>query len=153
MAVNMRTKGQRGEREAAALVESWGKPITDSLGMPPVELTRNLAQSQDGGYDLVGLDWLALEVKRHESTAQLSQWWKQAVRQAKAGQIPLLMYRQNRTPWKFRVRLTAAHYSPCGLASGTCTIVADLAEGEAKTWFQHELWVRMNGLAQGAKPA
>lgn len=141
--VNIRSKGQRGEREAIDLIESWCKPVTDALQLPPVALSRNLVQSREGGYDVIGLDWLALEVKRHENL-QVSTWWKQALRQAKEGQIPVLMYRQNRTPWRFRVLGTAAHYSPCGLSSGTSRLTMDLAAADAQRWLQTEFWVRMN---------
>jgi hypothetical protein len=139
--VNIRAKGQNGEREAIRLIESWAAPVAATAGIQPPELSRNLVQSRSGGYDVVGIDWLALEVKRHENL-QVSQWWKQAVRQAGAEQLPLLMYRQNRTPWRFRALITAAHYSPCG-QSGTSKIVADLAEDQARLWFQTEYWVRV----------
>lgn len=142
--VNIRDKGQRGEREAAGLVMAWAEEVTAGHGLASIELARNLQQARAGGYDLVGIDWLALEVKRHENL-QVSQWWKQAVKQAGPGQTPFLMYRQNRTPWRFRVQLTAAHYSPCGQSSGTSQVVADLAEDQARIWFQNELWVRLNG--------
>lgn len=140
--VNIRSKGQRGEREAAALVTGWLKEVVTAAGIEhPVALSRNLDQTRDGGYDLVGLDWLALEVKRHE-TLQVSQWWKQAVRQAKDGQVPVLMYRQNRTAWKFRLRMTAIHRAPCG-HSGVSLVVADMDAANAKHWLQHEFWARL----------
>ena len=143
MGVNIRSKGQRGEREAAGFIMQWAEEVTIGHGLASIELTRNLQQARAGGYDLVGIDWLALEIKRHENL-QVSQWWKQAVRQAGPGQIPLLMYRQNRTPWRFRVTLTAAHYAPCG-HSGTSRLTVDMDAEQTKAWFQHELWVRLNG--------
>lgn len=141
--VNVRSKGQRGEREAASLVMAWAEEVTDHMGVEAVELKRNLQQSRQGGYDLVGLDWLALEVKRHESLAGLPGWWRQTLKQTKEGQQPMLMYRQNRSPWRFRLQVVAAHYAPCG-HSGTSLLVADVAEAEAKRWFQTELWVRLS---------
>lgn len=139
--LNVRTKGQTGEREAAALVGEWAKPVTDAIGCGPVTLTRNLVQSRQGGYDLVGLDWLALEVKRHE-TLQLNQWWSQTLRQAGPGQLPVLMYRKNRTPWRFRALVTTAHYGP--IASAACPgITVDMDVEAARLWFQTELWVRL----------
>lgn len=144
MAINVRSKGQRGEREAAGLIMAWAEEVTASCGAAAVELTRNLQQSRQGGYDLVGIDWLALEVKRHESLAQISQWWKQTLKQAQPGQVPFLMYRQNRSPWRFRLQAIIAHYAPCG-HSGTSSHVVDMSEAEAKLWFQAALWVRLNG--------
>lgn len=148
--VNVRQKGQRGEREAASLVMSWALEVTDYVGAEAVELKRNLMQSRQGGYDLVGLEWLALEVKRHESLAGLPGWWRQTVKQAKPGQTPFLMYRQNRTPWRFRLEVQAAIYSPCG-HSGLCPMVADVSEAEAKRWFQTALWVRLTGAGKYGK--
>jgi hypothetical protein len=124
------------------------KPVTEAAGLPPVELTRNLTQTREGGYDVVGLDWLALEVKRHENL-QVSQWWKQTLRQARPDQVPMLMYRQNRTPWRFRVLGTTAHYSPCGQFSGTTDrLTLDLSSEEAKRWFQVEFWVRLRAIIE-----
>lgn len=85
-----RQKGQEGEREVIKLLaECCGEDIT---------LKRNLMQSMEGGYDIVGLDWLALEVKRQE-TLDIENWWKQTLRQAGDNRIPVLLYRQNRKQW------------------------------------------------------
>jgi hypothetical protein len=145
--VNIRSKGQRGEREAIDLLQEWLAPVTAAAKVDPVELSRNLTQTREGGYDVVGLDWLALEVKRHENL-QVSTWWKQTLRQARPDQIPMLMYRQNRTPWKFRIRTTVAHYSPCG-RSGLSTLTFDLGSEEAKLWLQTEFWVRLRQIIDG----
>lgn len=143
MAGNMsRGKGQRGEREAATVFAEWSLPVCDYMGEAGIELKRNLMQSRQGGYDLVGLDWLALEVKRHE-TLSVGAWWTQTLKQAGPGQIPVLMYRQNRTPWRFRVRLKSAHFAPCGQFSTTSELVADLVADQAKLWYQHELYIRL----------
>ena len=134
--VNIRSKGQRGEREAAALIASWANEVLAGLGLPEVAFKRNLQQSQEGGYDVLSFDWLAMEVKRHESLAQLSQWWKQTLRQTKEGQVPFLMYRQNRSPWRFRLQ------APVANARGTVLLTMDLAEADAKNWMQWEVWAR-----------
>ena len=135
--VNIRAKGQNGEREAIRLLVDWATPVTDSLGLPPVDLTRNLEQTRGGGYDLTGIDWLAVEVKRHENL-QVSQWWKQAVKQAQDHQTPFLMYRQNRTPWRFRLRASVYHIGRLG------HYTVDMALPDAQLWFQTELWVRLS---------
>ena len=83
-----RLKGKGGEREFAKLLQ-------EGLG---IEFNRNLDQVRNGGYDLVGLDKLAIEVKRCE-TLCIPAWWRQAISQAKEGQTPVLAYRQSRMPW------------------------------------------------------
>lgn len=90
---SIREKGKEGEREAAKL-------LAEILG-EGVEIKRNLmAQARDGGTDLTGLKFLAVEVKRQE-TLSLPAWWRQTCQQAPAGRIPMLMFRRNRTPWYF----------------------------------------------------
>lgn len=138
--VNIRNKGSRGEREAVLVIGGWLAPVYRAAGMIPVDLERNLMQSRQGGYDLVGIDWLALEVKRHE-TLSVSQWWKQTLRQAGPEQVPFLMYRQNRTPWRYRTRINAAHHGPS--SSGLSSITVDMAEDAAREWLCHELWFRL----------
>ena len=68
--MNSRDKGKRGERELANLLQEY-------LGR---DVTRNLVQSRDGGYDL-NIEGIALEVKRREELA-LREWWDQTVEQA-----------------------------------------------------------------------
>jgi Holliday junction resolvase len=87
--VNSRNKGKRGERELANLLQ-------EHLGMG---ITRNLAQSRDGGHDL-NLDGIALEVKRREELA-LREWWGQTLDQAGDSRVPVLAYRASRRPWRF----------------------------------------------------
>lgn len=108
------------------------------------DLKRNLMQSREGGYDLVGIDWLALEVKRQEGL-NISGWWRQAVRQAGEGQTPFLMYKQNFKPWGFRVRFSCAHCGPADEVVAFSTIDADLKIDAAKDWLQRETWFRLTG--------
>lgn len=136
-------KGARGEREAAALIEATVAPVFEAAGLPCPEITRNLMQSRQGGYDLVGLDWLALEVKRREQV-QLSGWWRQTVRQAEDGQVPFLMWRQNRKPWQVRVRVPIAHRGR-GEQWGLAHLDADLDLARAQDWLRAETWWRLTG--------
>lgn len=145
MAIDVRGKGQRGEREAAALLTLWALPVTMAAGVDDISFERNLIQSRCGGYDVVGLEWLALEVKRHENL-QVPAWWRQTLRQAGPGQVPFLMWRQNRTAWRFRLKLPATH---CGYVVDW-GMVLDLDLENAKTWFQHELWFRLRGPGDSA---
>ncbi len=102
MSKMQRNKGARGERELAKLLE-------ENLGL---EVTRNLLQPREGGYDLKGLP-VALEVKRCEQL-RLKEWWHQAVKQAlDTNKLhPVLAWRQNGKKWTFRV--------PINLFDGPC---------------------------------
>lgn len=101
MPINSRNKGATAEREAAELLSMW---LQDTKH-PHLTPTRNLEQTRAGGFDLVGIPGLAIEVKRVENLSALPGWWKQAVRQAPPPLTPFLMYRPNRKPWKFRIRV------------------------------------------------
>lgn len=95
-------KGKAAEREVVNIL----KPIIAEeyalRGLPPVDIKRNLSQTQNGGYDIEGVDWLALEVKRQEQL-NLNGWWEQAVRQTKKGQTTVLIYRQNNCKWRVQM--------------------------------------------------
>jgi hypothetical protein len=91
--VNIRAKGQNGEREAAALLSE----------LAGIDLARTLGQSRDGGEDIAGIPGICVEVKRHE-TLNVNGWWKQVCRAADSkGELPVLMYRRNREAWSFCV--------------------------------------------------
>ena len=102
MSLNARAKGQRGEREVVKLLQPVVDKVYQSHGVPAPALERNLMQSMKGGYDIVGLEWFALEVKRHEKVSNSStlQWWMQCKRQAAEGQDPVLFYRPNNINWR-----------------------------------------------------
>jgi Holliday junction resolvase len=131
--INIRTKGATAERELAALLTGWA-----ANGGHRLTLERNLDQVRGGGFDLNGVPFLAIEVKRQENLA-VNTWWAQCVRQADAaGFIPFLAYRQNNKPWRFRVRTTVAHYSPNSHPtpkSGVQLLDIDLDVTQAKEWF------------------
>lgn len=103
MALN---KGKRGEREIINMLQ----PIVDTVysNFPDVTevplLQRNTLQSDRGGFDIVGLDWMAAEVKFQE-TLNLNTWWKQTEAQVKEGQIPVLFYRQSRKAWRVQTTM------------------------------------------------
>lgn len=118
-----RDKGQRGEREVCALLQPVVNDVYGRLGVQPVPtLERNLMQSRSGGFDIAGLEWIALEVKRHE-TLNVQAWWSQTKEQAKTTLVyggqkglragtahvrvqarePVLLYRQNRGKWNVRM--------------------------------------------------
>jgi hypothetical protein len=96
-------KGDRGERELLQAMQELLNAVHASRGYQAPQLQRTgYQQSGDGGYDIAGLPWLALEVKRCEDL-RLAEWWKQAKQQARPGQVAVLGYRQNRKPWRFRI--------------------------------------------------
>ena len=103
--INCRSKGIRGER----LVIDWLQPIVDAtvakLGASPVLLQRNTLQSDVGGIDIVGLRWLAPEVKNcaKDTPAMVEGWWQQACDQAEDGQTPVLFYKVGRRPFRIRM--------------------------------------------------
>ena len=105
-----RNKGQRSERQVIQLLQpvvirvwEWATGQGIVIGDAPI-LQRNTLQSDRGGFDIVGLDWLALEVK-HQETLAVEKWWQQTVEQATNGKEPVLFYKQNNV--KFRVRIWA----------------------------------------------
>ena len=122
-----RDKGARGEREVIDLLQ----PIVDNAyrlaGVAAPQLKRTSSMQADGGgCDVHGIDWLALEVKRCE-TLQLDAWWRQCLQQAKPGQMPVLIYRQNSKQWRARLWLQAAVVHT--------TVVADLSMADFCSYF------------------
>lgn len=99
MPVNGRNKGAAAEREFVNILQ---QEVDVSLAPGHgLKFMRNLEQVRGGGFDIVGLSWLALEIKRQENLA-LNAWWEQCERQAE-GRVPVLAYRQNNRPWRVRM--------------------------------------------------
>ena len=123
-----KAKGAEGERELARLLVGWAGPQRG------LQLKRNLEQVRGCGHDLEGLEayGMAVEVKRVEAKA-INSWWAQAVRQAEqaGGLIPVLAWRQNRQPWRFRIRAWV-HPAPVPLD-------IDLEADEFRKWFLAQL--------------
>lgn len=114
-----KAKGSHGEYEVRDLLqaqinevyEQWNLNIVAGVGLkvPPI-LKRNLEQTRGVGYDLEGLPWLALEVKRQEQANQsrMDDWWEQTKASAQDGlgsyvREPVLFYRKNHCPWRIRM--------------------------------------------------
>ena len=76
-----RMKGQRGELEVVKLLQPTVTSCYMMKGLEVPQLARNLSQTRDGGFDIAGLEWMALEVKRQE-TLNVKAWWEQTCRQA-----------------------------------------------------------------------
>lgn len=105
MALNARSKGQRGEREIIDLLQPHVDEVSRYNNVEPPLLQRNTLQSDQGGYDIVGLPGFAFEVKRVEkdTPGAVKDWWAQTVRQAKNGEEPVLFFRMNGRPWSVRM--------------------------------------------------
>ena len=140
-----KAKGSAGELEAAKLLTSWAKDIGVSL-----DLSRNLEQVRAGGADVNGVPNLEVEVKRQE-TLNVGAWWRQVCRASdKSGKVPLLMYRQNRRPWFFKVRQVVAVY---GISTGALYLDFTMDETQAKKWFQYHVWLHTQGVDAAGNPA
>jgi len=89
-----RQKGQRGERDIIKLLQPTVDEVYSSMDLDAPRLQRNTLQSDGGGFDIVGLEWMALEVKRQEKNA-VNAWWAQTIEQAGKDKEPVLVYRFN----------------------------------------------------------
>lgn len=109
MGINIRQKGQEGEREVARLLNGIIAEVMRELDFPEEQIEqaattvqRNQNQSAVGGCDLSNCLGLSIEVKRQEQLS-VGIWWKQCLAAAEANQeMPVLIYRQNRKPWRIR---------------------------------------------------
>ena len=99
MGINIRIKGAAGEREIIEALNTILAELHENKPFPTVQ--RNQNQSAVGGADLINTFQLVIEVKRQEQLA-VETWWKQCVTSANRipGGTPVLVYRQNRQPWR-----------------------------------------------------
>lgn len=102
MAINIRTKGQEGEREVARAMNSIVESVLTNKGfalpLKPV-IQRNQNQSAVGGHDLSNPFCLGIEVKRQEALS-VNTWWSQCIKSCVAtADIPVLVYRKNKAKW------------------------------------------------------
>lgn len=92
--MNSREKGKRGERELAGVLRDYGYS------------TRRGQQysGASGDADVVGLPGIHIEVKRVERLC-LEDAMAQSRRDARTGEIPVVMHRKNHCPWLVTVSL------------------------------------------------
>jgi hypothetical protein len=104
-----RNKGKRGEHEVILHLQQIVSRACFGVGMREViQIKRNLNQTREGGCDIIGLDWCAIEVKRHENASGLKGWWRQALKQAEQkgkGVVPILLWRQNNSQWNVVIKV------------------------------------------------
>lgn len=86
-------KGARGEVEVAKMLCDLG-----------YDCRRNFGSGARGGNDLIGVDGLAIEVKRQESL-NIHKAFLQAETAAKATEIPVVAFKRNNGPWLAAVPL------------------------------------------------
>lgn len=134
--VMSRNKGLRAEREVLNLLQAVVNEEFEHAQVEPPILSRNLVQTREGGYDIVGLDWLALEVK-HQETFHVADWWRQTCRQAAEGQEPVLFYRRNKVRW--RVMLMGFIAAGSKAVATPVDITLDSFVAYFKIRIQHEL--------------
>lgn len=139
-----RNKGQRGEREVIKLLQPLVDKVYGEMHKNPPELERNLMQTAKGGFDIAGLNWMALEVKYQEAE-HIEQWWTQCKEQAMGknrltGEIqmvrePILFYRKNKVAWAVRM------YGRLDTGVGGVRIKAPviISVESFLLWFEHRL--------------
>ena len=91
--MNSRSKGKEGEREAARI-------LTELFNIP----VRRGQQYRGGpdSPDVIGLEGLHVEVKRRERL-NLDVALRQSAEETAPGNVPMVLHRGNRTPWKFTI--------------------------------------------------
>jgi len=92
MTAMQRTKGQAGEREAAALMRE----------LTGWDVRRRVRQHADDS-DLEGVPGWSVEIKRHANGGRgdIRAWWAQSVAQAqRTGARPVLLFRRDRDQWR-----------------------------------------------------
>lgn len=92
--MNSRNKGARGERELAEKLREYG--YTTRRGQQ--------YSGANGDADVVGVEGLHIECKRVEKL-NLDDALAQSIRDARDGEMPVVMHRKNRAEWKVTMRL------------------------------------------------
>lgn len=103
MSINIRAKGQNGEREVAETINAIIKTAMAQMGLTVPHdsiVQRNQNQSAVGGNDLSNTFGVSIEVKRQEALS-INTWWKQCLLAAtRNNELPVLIFRQNRQAWR-----------------------------------------------------
>lgn len=89
---NSNRKGKTGERDLAEKLRTYG-----------YEARRGVQYSGlTGAADVVGLPGIHIEVKRYKTItdSQLQEALRQAIRDARPGEVPAVFYREDRKKWR-----------------------------------------------------
>ena len=104
-----RNKGGRGERTIVNMLKEHG--FDNAM--------RNHSQTAIGGFDIVGVEPFAIEVKNHKKLS-INTWWKQTTEQATDGLIPVLIYHiPNTSRWLVQVPMSAVNQELCNVRTVT----------------------------------
>lgn len=143
--VDPRQKGAEGERQVYKMLNEIIVEVMVAMGFPAEEVEkaktmvqRNQNQTAVGGCDLTNTFGMAIEVKRQEQLA-INTWWEQCKKSAeKNNELPVLIFKQNRKPW--RIRTFGFLHAP-GSNGGWTSVqaVVEIDEPTFKTWFR--AWV------------
>lgn len=146
MSINIRQKGQEGEREIQRILEPIVRKVMGEIGMQlPIKpiIQRNQNQSAVGGSDLSNTFGLCIEIKRQEAVS-INTWWKQCeVAATENNEHPVLLYRQNGKKWKCVTNMWLS--LPAG---AQCGVRAEMDFDSFLHWFEE--WVRRKILHEGA---
>mgnify|MGYP002798740963 FL=1 len=93
MAINSRNKGKKGERELANILKDYG-----------YDCRRGQQYNGLDGEDVVGLDYIHIEVKRVQAL-NLDEAMEQAKKDSKDNQMPAVFHRKNNKKWKVTMEL------------------------------------------------
>jgi hypothetical protein len=130
-----RNKGANGEREVIGLLQPVVDRVCAECGQVQLVLKRNYSQRFAAKqYDVEGVPWMALEVKRVENQSGVGSWWRQTLAATRPGQVPVLFYRQNHRPWMVRTRLPVV---AGGRTVVRCTVTMDVTS--FLVWFEYRL--------------
>ena len=106
MGVNIRAKGQTGERDVQKILndvveEVYRENQWGVLNPKDLPFQRNQNQSAVGGADLSNPFKLEIEVKRQEALS-INTWWNQCVASGSRvqGSTPILIFKQNHKKWR-----------------------------------------------------
>jgi hypothetical protein len=146
MRINSRSKGISGEREIIDHLQPVVNELFQVFGREPPRLQRNTLQSDVGGCDIVGLDWLSMEVKFYKELipSNIAKWWEQTLRQA-GPKVPILFYRKNRGDWHVRMEGVLVC---CGLRGSVSAVVTVDIETFGR-WFRNRLWWELGDKQHG----
>lgn len=92
--INSRDKGKRGELEIAHIMQGYGYDARRGQQFSGLQ----------GDADVVGVPHLHLEIKRVEHL-NLDKAMEQSIRDARDGEIPVVMHRKDRQPWRVTLSL------------------------------------------------
>lgn len=150
MTINVRTKGQSGEREIAKTLNDIIASVRAERELPQYAVNdelfqRNQNQSAVGGSDLSCPFPLEIEIKRQEALS-INSWWKQCqASAARTNGIPILIFRQNRKAWRVCM-LVDVPLQPTGYScySSLGSVRGELTMESFQNWFREYYKATLN---------